>query len=83
MQVRCVEQGTQSWCPGTTQSNREEEGAFRMGGTHVYLWLIHVHVWQKPSQHYKVIILLLKEIKFKNKYKAEPRRKEEVREILK
>ena len=25
---------------------------FRMeGGTHVYLWLIYVDVWQKPSQY--------------------------------
>ena len=23
-----------------------------VGGTHVYLWLIHVVVWQKPSQYY-------------------------------
>ena len=30
------------------------------GGTHVHLWLIHVDVWQKPSQYYKVIILQLK-----------------------
>ena len=30
------------------------------GGTHVYLWPIHVDVWQKPSQYYKVIILQLK-----------------------
>ena len=26
---------------------------------HVYLWLIHVDVWQKPTQHYKAIILQL------------------------
>ena len=30
------------------------------GGTHVYLWLIHVDVWQKPPQYCKVIILQLK-----------------------
>ena len=24
---------------------------FRMEGTHVYLWLIHINVWQKPSQY--------------------------------
>ena len=29
-------------------------------GTYVYLWLIHVDVWQKPTQHYKEIILQLK-----------------------
>ena len=35
-------------------------GGFRMGGTHVYLWPIHVDVWQKPSQYYKAIILQFK-----------------------
>ena len=25
-----------------------------------YLWLIHVDVWQKPTQYYKAIILQLK-----------------------
>ena len=29
-------------------------------GTYVYLWLIHVDVWQKPSQHCKAITLQLK-----------------------
>ena len=29
------------------------------GGTHVHLWLIHVDVWQKPPQYYKVISLQL------------------------
>ena len=29
-------------------------------GTHVYPWLIHVNVWQKPWQYYKVINLLIK-----------------------
>ena len=31
-----------------------------MGGTHVYLWLIHVDIWQKSSQYCKVIIFLIK-----------------------
>ena len=26
-------------------------------GTYVYLWLIHVDVWQKPTQYCKPIIL--------------------------
>ena len=30
------------------------------GGTHVHLWLIHVDVWQNPSQYCKVISLQLK-----------------------
>ena len=29
-------------------------------GTYVYLWLIHVDVWQKPTQYSKAIILQLK-----------------------
>ena len=35
-----------------------------MGGRedqpHVYLWLIHVDVWQKPAQYCKAIILQFK-----------------------
>ena len=31
-------------------------GEFGMGEMHVYLWPIHVDVWQKPSQYCKVII---------------------------
>ena len=33
---------------------------FKREGTYVYLWLIHVDVWQKPTQHCKTIILQLK-----------------------
>ena len=29
-------------------------------GTHVHPWLIHVNVWQKPPQYFKVINLQLK-----------------------
>ena len=29
-------------------------------GTHMYLWLIHVNVWQEPSQYCKLISLQLK-----------------------
>ena len=36
------------------------ERGVRERGAHVYLWPIHVDVWQKPSQYYKVIILQLK-----------------------
>ena len=38
------------------------EGGRRGGsgwGTHVIPWLIHVNVWQKPLQYYKVISLQL------------------------
>ena len=33
---------------------------FKREGTYVYLWLIHVDIWQKPTQYYKVIILQLR-----------------------
>ena len=36
---------------------------FKREGTYVYLWLIHVDVWQKPTQHCKAIILQLKILK--------------------
>ena len=39
---------------------------FNREGKYVYLWLIHVDVWQKPTQHCKAIILQLK-IKEKEK----------------
>ena len=36
-------------------------------GIHVYPWLVHVNVWQKPLQYCKVISLQLKKIKNKKK----------------
>ena len=39
---------------------REVGGRFMREGTYVYLRLVHVDVWQKPTQYYKVIILQLK-----------------------
>ena len=44
----------------------EVERRFKREGTHVYLWLIHVDIWQKPTQHCKAIILQLKIKKIKN-----------------
>ena len=35
---------------------------FKRKGTYVYLWLIHVDVWQKPTQFCKSIILQLNKI---------------------
>ena len=37
--------------------------------TYVYLWLIHVDVWKKPTQYCKAIILQLKN-KLKKKYEV-------------
>ena len=38
----------------------EVGGGFRKEGRYVYLWLIHVDVWQKPTQHCNAIILQIK-----------------------
>ena len=35
-------------------------GRFTREETYVYLWLIHVDIWQKPTKYYKAIILQLK-----------------------
>ena len=43
-------------------------GGSKREGTHVYPWLIHVAVRQKPTQHCKAIILHLK-IDLKKKHK--------------
>ena len=42
-------------------------GRFRREGIYVCLWLIHVDVWQKPTQYYKAIIFQLKINKLKEK----------------
>ena len=39
---------------------RDVGGGFRMEGMRVYLCLIHVDIWQKPSRFYKVIALQVK-----------------------
>ena len=39
---------------------REMGGRFRREGIYVYLWLIHVEVWQKTAKVCKAIILQLK-----------------------
>ena len=48
------------WGSVTTQKagmGRKAGGMFKREGTNVYLWLIHVDVWQKPTQFCKAIIL--------------------------
>ena len=42
-------------------------GRFKREKTYVYLRLIHVDVWQKPTQYYKSIILQLKISKLKKR----------------
>ena len=38
----------------------EVAGRFRREGTYIYLWLIHVDTWWKPTQYCKPIIFQLK-----------------------
>ena len=58
--------------PGTLKQTKgvgwggRREGSSR-GWAYVYLWLIHVDIWQKPAQHCKAIILQLKLNKFNKK----------------
>ena len=35
-------------------------GRFQRKGIYVYLWLIHVNIWQKPTQYCKATIIQLK-----------------------
>ena len=39
---------------------REVGGTFKREGTNVYLWLIHVDVWEKPTKFCKSIMFQLK-----------------------
>ena len=48
------------------KNNFPWEGGSRVGGTYEHLWLIHVVIWQRLTQHCKVIILQLR-IKIKKK----------------
>ena len=56
-------QGGQIRYSVTTKRGRmgqEVGGRFKKEGIYGYLWLIHVDVWQRPTQHCKAIILQLK-----------------------
>ena len=66
--------GNSNWGSITTQRGgmgREVGGKFKREDTYVYLWLIHVDVWQKPTKYCKAIILQLKMNKF-NYFKKIP-----------
>ena len=39
---------------------REAGGRFKREGAYVYLWLIHIDVWQTPTKFCKAIILQFK-----------------------
>ena len=53
--------GALGWPRGMVRGGRKEGGSG--WGTRVYLWQIHVDVWQKPIQYCKVINLQLKKQK--------------------
>ena len=46
---------------------QESERDAQDEGMYIYLWLTHVFIWQKPTQHCKAVIL---QLKIKNKIKG-------------
>ena len=59
MGICCMTQGTQTGALGQPRGVGGG-GRFKREGSCVYLWQIHVDVWQKPTQYCKAIILQLK-----------------------
>ena len=59
MGICCMSQETQA---GALYQSRGVGwgGRFKTKGIYVYIWLIHVEVWQKIGKFYKTIILQLK-----------------------
>ena len=47
-------------CDNLERVNAAGNGKEGQEGTYVYLWLTHIDVWQKPTQHCKALILQLK-----------------------
>ena len=61
--ICCMIQEAQTQCSVKTQrggKGREAGGRFKREGTYVYLWLIHVDVWQKTANYCKATTLQLK-----------------------
>ena len=48
------------WANPEGYGGEGDERGVQHGGKHLYLWLIHVNVWQEPSQYCKLTILQLK-----------------------
>ena len=61
---RSMLKGAQIWCSVITRVGVGGGRKAQEGGDIIYLWLIHVNIWQKPTQYCKAIILQLKEIFF-------------------
>ena len=70
----CITQGAQPGAPwpprGVGWGGRWGMQRFRREGTYVYLRLIHVATWQKPTQHCKATILQFKIYKLEKKNPA-------------
>ena len=47
-----------------SHSEKKKIQLFKREGTYVYLWLIHVDVWQKPTQYCKATILQFGSVQF-------------------
>ena len=60
MGICCMTQGTQTGALERGGMGRDVGVMFKREGTWVYLWLIHVAVWQKLTQYYKALTLQLK-----------------------
>ena len=58
MEICHMTQGPQIQCSEMT--GWQVGGRFKMQGTCMYLWLIHVAIWQKPTKYCKAIILQFK-----------------------
>ena len=57
--------GSSAWCSVATQRGVmrwEVGGAFRREGVCVYLWLIHVDVWEKPTQYSKAFVVIVQSL---------------------
>ena len=59
MGICCMTQGTQTGALYQPRGVRWG-GRFKREGTYVYLWLMHVDVWQKTTEFCKAIILQFK-----------------------
>ena len=66
MGIHCVAQGTQTWVCNNLEGQEGVGGGRKVKreGMHIYLWLTHTVVWQRPTLYYEAIFLQLKMNKF-------------------
>ena len=72
--------GSSNWVLWDRLERRDGVGSekeVKEGRTYMCLWLIHVDVWQKPTQYCKEIILQLKRNKFEERLMCETEKKKE------